>query len=110
MLPFEQVPPLLCSGHVLLVWQVCVLSVEHVPVLGQLPPGLVQMTFVPYLQVPTEAQGALLLQAAPLAEQTPVWIGQFTLLVQVSPVTEQVPGSWGQSALLAQMVMLSLLQ
>jgi hypothetical protein len=90
--------------------QVCALCVEHVPMLGQLPPGFVQTTFVPYLHVPTEAQGALLLHATPVAEQTPVCTGHSALEVQVSPVTLQVLGSEGQSALLAQMVMLSWLQ
>ena len=50
VLPCEQVPPLVIGGQVLLVWQVWLLRVEHVPMLGQLPPGLVHRTFVPYLQ------------------------------------------------------------
>jgi hypothetical protein len=39
-LPSEQVPPLLADGQVLLVWQVWLLRVEQVPMLGQLDPGL----------------------------------------------------------------------
>jgi hypothetical protein len=34
-----------------------VLKVEHVPTLPQLPPGFAQLTFVPYLHLPTETQG-----------------------------------------------------
>jgi hypothetical protein len=40
VLPSEQVPPLLADGQVLLVWQVWLLRVEQVPMLGQLDPGL----------------------------------------------------------------------
>jgi hypothetical protein len=50
VLPCEQVPPLVTGGQVLAVWQVWLLRVEQVPMLGQFPPGLVHRTLVPYLQ------------------------------------------------------------
>lgn len=48
--PREQVPPLVALGQSASCWQVWLLWVEQVPMLGQLPPGLVHRTFVPYLQ------------------------------------------------------------
>ena len=108
--PFEHVPPLVARGQSPPTRQVWLVCVEQVPTFGQFTPGLVQVTLLPYLQSPTDAQGVATLQVALVAEQIPLCVGQLALLVHVPPVKEHVPGSCAQSVLVAQMVMLSLEQ
>jgi len=84
--PFEHVPPLVARGQSPASRQVWLVCVEQVPTFGQFTPGLGQVTLLPYLQSPTDAQGVETLQVAPVAEQIPLCMGQLALLVHVPPV------------------------
>ena len=67
--PRPQVPVFEVGGQSEGDEQIVVVEWEHTLMLGQFPPGLEHDMRLLYLHRPTVAQGLLLLQATPVAEQ-----------------------------------------